>query len=115
MFLGFASHVLKDTSLPKTFHVIPVLDKTVSDGIIQTVMMFVLHGIISNVKIQILTLGFIHRAFFVVGRDGCRNHELRLYIRLLFVSVVFGQSFFCFFLLVSFLFMSCDVRESDAK
>jgi hypothetical protein len=36
------------------------------------------------VKIQILTLGFIHRAFFVVGRDGCGNHELRLYIRLLF-------------------------------
>lgn len=63
--LGLATKVLKDTLLPVTLHMIPVVDLSVADRVIEGIGLGISDSFVSNIEVQIFST--------TLGRDvgGC--------------------------------------------
>ena len=68
--LGLATKILEDTLLPVALHMIPVVDLSVTDRVVEGIGLGVCDGFVSDVKVQIFSAAFGGEVGGLVGGGG---------------------------------------------
>ncbi len=58
MVLRFGTEVLEDALLPESFHVVPILDETMTDGLIDLVGFSVGIGFVADEEVEVFDAAF---------------------------------------------------------